>query len=86
MQFQVIIVRLGFEATTIFEEYPGRFLSLHLQDWSQAEKKEVPIGQGQVDWKKLFRAAKKAGVKNYFVEMDLDLMKASYPYLNGLNV
>ena len=86
MQFQVVVVRLGFDAAAIFEKYPGRFISLHLQDWSPAEKKMVAIGQGQVDWKKLFGAAKKAGVKNYFVEMNLDLMKASVPYLRGLKV
>jgi sugar phosphate isomerase/epimerase len=86
MQFQVEVVRLGFEAPAIFEKYPGRFISLHLQDWSPAEKKMVAIGQGQVDWKKLFQAAKKAGVRNYFVELSLDQMKASYPYLHALNV
>ncbi|MGH9630966.1 MAG: sugar phosphate isomerase/epimerase family protein [Bryobacteraceae bacterium] len=86
MQFQAVVVRLGFEAPAIFEKYPGRFLSLHLQDWSPAEKKMVAIGQGQVDWKKLFGAAKDAGVRNYFVEMNLELMKASYPYLNRLQV
>ncbi|MEX2262530.1 MAG: TIM barrel protein [Bryobacteraceae bacterium] len=86
LQFQVIVVRLGFDAATIFQKYPGRFISLHLQDWSPAENKMVAIGQGQIDWKKLFGAAKSAGVGNYFVEMNLDLMKASHPYLHRLNV
>jgi sugar phosphate isomerase/epimerase len=44
----------------------------------------VPVGKGVVDWKKLFKAAKKGGVKNYFVEMNLDLLTASYPYLHAL--
>jgi hypothetical protein len=86
MQFQVEVVRLGFEAPAIFEKYPGRFISLHLQDWSSSEKKMVAIGQGQVDWKKLFQAARKAGVRNYFVELNLDQMRASYPYLHALTV
>ena len=34
------------------------------------------MGQDSLDWKKIFTAAKTGGVKNYFVEMDLDLMKA----------
>jgi len=85
MQFQTVVARLGFDAPTIFEKYPGgRFISLHLQDWSPAEKKMVPIGKGQIDWTRLFSAAKKAGVKNYYVEMGLDEMKESVPYLNGL--
>jgi len=79
------VVRLGYQAADYFERYPGRFLSMHLQDWSPAENKEVPFGQGVVDWRKLFAAARTAGVKNYFVEMDLDSMKASLPYLHGLS-
>ena len=84
MQFQVAVVSLGYEAATYLTKYPGRFLSLHLADWSAAEKKQVAIGKGVVDWVKLFAAARTGGVKNYFVEMDRDLMKASIPYLHAL--
>lgn len=86
MQYQVAVGRLGFDAPTVFSKYPGRFVSLHLQDWSADDKKEVPIGKGAVDWKKLFAAAKKAGVKNYFVEVNPDQMKDSYTYLHDLKV
>ncbi len=86
MQFQVSVVSLGFQAADFMTRYPGRFCSLHLQDWSTTEKKQVPVGTGVVDWKRLFTAAKKGGVKNYFVEMDLNDMKASYPYLHELKV
>lgn len=84
MQFQVAVVNEGFEAATYFEKYAGRFISIHLSDWSSAEKKSVPIGKGIVDWKKLFAAARKAGVKNYFVEMDFDTLKPSADYLKGM--
>jgi sugar phosphate isomerase/epimerase len=84
MQFQVSVINLGYEAATYMTQYPGRFLSLHLQDWSTADKKQAPMGKGIVDWKKLFMAARKGGVKNYFVEMDLDNMQASIPYLHSL--
>ncbi|HLJ16801.1 MAG TPA: sugar phosphate isomerase/epimerase [Bryobacteraceae bacterium] len=86
MQFQVSVISLGYDAATFMTKYPGRFISLHLQDWSNTEKKIVPIGRGSVDWKKLFTAAKKGGVRNYFVEMSLDDMKASVPYLHHLKV
>jgi hypothetical protein len=39
-----------------------------------------------VDWKGLFAAAKTGGVENYFVEMNLDALKASYPYLRDLKL
>ncbi len=84
MQFQVAVVSLGYEAATYLTKYPGRFLSLHLADWSATEKKPVAMGKGVVDWPKLFAAARTGGVKNYFVEMDLELMKASIPYLHEL--
>jgi sugar phosphate isomerase/epimerase len=45
-----------------------------------------PIGQGSIDWVKTFQAARIGGVKNYFVEMNLELMKASVPYLRQLKV
>ena len=86
MQFQVAVGRLGFDAPTLFQKYSGRFISLHLQDWSPADKKMTPIGKGSVDWKKLFASAKKAGVKNYFVEVEPALMKESYTYLHELKV
>jgi len=84
MQFQVAVISLGYKAAAYLQKYPGRFISLHLADYSPAEKKQVALGQGTVDWPELFTAAKAGGVRNYFVEMDLDLMKASIPYLHSL--
>jgi sugar phosphate isomerase/epimerase len=86
MQFQVAVISLGYEAATFFTKYPGRFISAHLADWSSAGKKTVAVGKGVVDWKKLFASAKTGGVKNYFVEVDLDEMKSSCPYLHELKV
>jgi len=84
MQFQVLVIQLGYDPATYLTKYPGRFVSLHLYDWSTTEKKIVPIGQGSIDWKKLFAAARTGGVKNYFVEMDWGLTLASVPYLRSL--
>jgi sugar phosphate isomerase/epimerase len=84
-QFQVSdAVRLGFDPATILTKYPGRFLSLHLQDWSAIMKTVAPVGQGSIDWKKVFTAAKKGGITHYFVEMNMDALKASYPFLRDL--
>ena len=44
----------------------------------------MPIGQGIVDWKKLFAAAKTGGVKNYFVEMDFATFQPSAAYLSQM--
>ena len=85
-QFQCSTISHGFDAAEYFTKYPGRFVSMHVQDWSAATKKIVPVGQGDLDWKKIFSAAKVGGIKNYFVEMDLEAMRASVPYLHKLTV
>jgi len=85
-QFQISTISQGYDAAEYFTKYPGRFVSMHVQGWSAAAKKIVPVGQGSLDWKKIFSAAKTGGIKNYFVEMKLDMMKASVPYLRSLQV
>ena len=85
-QFQVSTIGKGFDAAEYFTKYPGRFISMHVQGWSAEEKKVAAVGQDSLDWKKIFTAAKSGGIKNYFVEMKLDMMKASVPYLRNLQV
>jgi sugar phosphate isomerase/epimerase len=85
-QFQVSTISEGYDAAEYFTKYRGRFVSMHVQGWSAETKKIVPVGQGTLDWKKIFAAAKVGGIQNYFVEMDLDKMRASVPYLRQLQV
>jgi sugar phosphate isomerase/epimerase len=47
------------------------------------------VGQGSIDWKKIFSHSGQAGIKHYFVENDepksaFDDIKISYDYLNKL--
>jgi sugar phosphate isomerase/epimerase len=67
-------------------KYPGRFISMHVQGWNAKTKTIVAVGQGTLDWKRIFTAAKTGGIRNYFVEMALPLMQASVPYLQHLQV
>jgi sugar phosphate isomerase/epimerase len=83
-QFQVSTISRGYDAAEYFTKYPGRFISMHVQGWSVATKKTMAVGQDSLDWKRIFTAAKTGGIKNYFVEMNLDQMKASVPYLRNL--
>ena len=85
-QFQVSTISKGYDAAEFFMKYPGRFFSMHVQGWSAKTHKTMAVGQDTLDWTKIFSAAKTGGLKNYFVEMDLELMKASVPYLRSLNV
>jgi sugar phosphate isomerase/epimerase len=90
-QFQVSTMQNGFDPVDYFARYPTRFISMHCQDWvmtPEGKAKEVPIGKGVVDWKKVFTAAKGAHIQNYFVELEQDstLMAQSVPYLKSLQV
>ena len=93
LQFQVSTLQEGYDPATYFHKYPGRFLSMHCQDWvkdasTKSGFRQVALGKGVVDWKAVFTAAKTGGVKNYFVELEEDpaLMPLSVPYLKSLSV
>jgi len=60
-------------------KYPGRWVSMHLKDLRKGVERgpltgktdvrnDVALGTGQVDWPSVLAAAKKAGVKHYFIE------------------
>jgi sugar phosphate isomerase/epimerase len=84
MQFQVAVISVGYKAADYFRKYPGRFISAHLADWSTAKNGQVPIGQGVVDWKDFFEAAKIGGVKNFFVEMAPEAFPESAKFLKTI--
>jgi len=84
MQFQVAVINIGYKASDYFKKYPGRFISAHLADWSYLEKKEMPVGQGIVDWKEFFATVKTGGVKNIFVEMGEQTFRESAAYLKSI--
>jgi sugar phosphate isomerase/epimerase len=80
MQFQTEVINLGYKASDYFRKYPGRFISSHLSDWT-ADKKEVPLGQGVMDWKEFFKSLRTGGAQNIFVEMSMPTLKDSMLYL-----
>jgi sugar phosphate isomerase/epimerase len=42
---------------------------------------QTAVGRGSIDWTKTFQAATTGGVKNYFVEQNMELTKASVAFL-----
>jgi sugar phosphate isomerase/epimerase len=85
-QFQMSTIRNGFDAAEYFTKYPGRFVSMHLQDWNPETKTIVAVGKGSIDWKKVFTAAKAGGVKSYFIEQDMDMTRDGATFLKKLEV
>ena len=91
LQFQVSSMQAGYDPVEYFHRYAGRYISMHCQDWvvgADGKAKQVPLGRGVVDWKRVFEAAKIGGIQNYFVELEEDpeLMPPSVPYLHALKV
>jgi sugar phosphate isomerase/epimerase len=73
----------GYEATSLFEKYPGRFTTLHIKD-------EAELGaSGYMDFEKIFNNIDKSGAKYLFVEVErynfppVESVKKSLDYLNG---
>ena len=97
-QFQMSTASRGFIAADYFTRYPGRFFSMHLQDvildpaapapplGGRGGPPQAALGKGSIDWVKTFRAAKVGGVKNYFVEQNMELTKESVAFLKALKV
>lgn len=92
----------GRNAIDLFNAYPGRFELWHVKDVaglkeidqsvppSKRRGKFIPIGQGDIDYKPIFKAAKKAGLKYYVIEQDnaaeggADSMAAAKANIEGL--
>jgi len=100
-QFQMSTIANGLVGADYFTKYPGRFISMHVQDLDMNApvppppadgrgrgrgRPQVAVGQGTIDWVKTFQAAKIGGVKNYFVEQAMELTTASVAALKALNV
>jgi len=56
----------------LIEKHPGRFPLWHTKDMDKTEKKMfTEVGNGIIDFKKIFAHANKAGLKYFFVEQDI---------------
>ncbi|RRB13964.1 sugar phosphate isomerase/epimerase family protein [Larkinella knui] len=62
--------KAGKDPVALFKEQPGRFPLWHIKDIKQDLKTITEVGNGVVDFKRIFTAAKTAGLKYYFVEQD----------------
>ena len=96
------VTHAGQDPVAYFKKYPGRFPLLHIKDMKDkpAPTHELdakmglfaPVGQGTIDWKRIFAAAPKGGMQHYYVEQDyceqspLEAIKISYDYLSKLQV
>ena len=93
----------GADPLKYFNEYPGRFPLVHVKDikkippvseaggqnFGDSLKDMTSVGNGIIDWKRIFAQSDKAGIKHYIVEHDkpedsIQSITESYEYLSRL--
>ncbi|MGA2986966.1 MAG: sugar phosphate isomerase/epimerase [Terriglobia bacterium] len=95
-------VRAGKDPVDYFQRFPGRFPQLHIKDLKPGYPPTTgedsrpgaftEVGQGVIDWKKIFKAAPGGGMKHFYVEQDecdrdtLESARISYDYLHQLSI
>jgi sugar phosphate isomerase/epimerase len=94
------VTHAGHDPVECFKQHPGRFPLLHIKDLKAGNPPTTEldarvglfadVGQGTIDWKRIFAAATQGGMKHYFVEQDfcerppLESVKISCEYLRNL--
>lgn len=63
------ITKAGVDPMTYFERHPGRFPLCHVKDRAP-DGSIADVGDGTIDFARLFAASELAGLKHYFVERD----------------
>lgn len=91
----------GQDPVKYFSSNPGRFALLHIKDLKPGYKPTTggfegnpfaEVGSGIIDWKRIFTAASKNGLKHYYVEQDMwdrpsiECARTSIEYLKKLSV
>lgn len=93
----------GYDPVEYLSKYPTRVALLHVKDEQPGFEPSTgltkaalttEVGNGVIDWKRVFTAAKIAGIRGYYVEQEppftahppLVAIKISYDYLHSLKV
>ncbi len=64
-------IKAGVDPVALFKKHPGRFPLLHVKDIDKDMLTLKPVGDGTIDFPRIFKNAKKAGLKYPFIEHDM---------------
>ena len=84
------VVHPGHDPAKLIAKYPKRFELMHVKDMKKGTEtgiltgksdvnNDVAVGTGMMDWPAILQAAKKAGLKYYFIEDESDHAAAHIP-------
>ncbi len=65
------VTKAGVDPIELFKKHPGRFPLWHVKDISKDLQNVEPVGEGIIDYKKIFEQASTAGMQHFFVEHDM---------------
>ena len=82
------IMKGGGDPFRYFARYPGRIHMVHVKDMNN-QGQMVDVGDGEIEFARIFAKREQAGIKHYFVEHDnppsaFDTARRSYDYLKRL--
>jgi len=75
---------------TYFDKWPGRFPLVHVKDMT-GNGTMTNVGQGRIDWGRIFAKRREAGIEHFFVEHDnprspIEDIRVSYNYMARLGL
>jgi sugar phosphate isomerase/epimerase len=83
------VVHPGQDPVAWLEKYPKRWELMHVKDMRKGlqgdftgkadVKNDVAVGTGQMNWPAILKAAKKSGVKHYFIEDESPTVEEQIP-------
>lgn len=84
------ITKAGRDPLTYFARWPGRFPSVHVKDMA-GNGTMTNVGQGHIDWMRIFEKRRDAGIEHFFVEHDnpktpIEDITVSYRYMARLGL
>jgi sugar phosphate isomerase/epimerase len=79
----------GVDPVDLFSKHPGRFPLWHVKDMNKNSKQPTEVGNGYIDFKRIFAHADTAGMKHFFIEQDgapkpLENIATSFNNLNKI--
>ncbi|MBC6996972.1 sugar phosphate isomerase/epimerase [Cytophaga sp. FL35] len=64
------VTKAGADPLAYFEKYPGRFKIWHVKDMDD-QGRFAPVGQGEINFKRILDQKEKSGMEYYMVEQDM---------------
>ncbi|NMH27933.1 sugar phosphate isomerase/epimerase family protein [Flavobacterium silvaticum] len=64
------ISKAGLDPIAYFDSYPGRFQLWHVKDMAAGTQIFTEVGNGTIDFDRIFKARDRAGLKHWFIEQD----------------